>query len=128
MESFAVSGRRACRLMHFFRGSLWYPHVVRDERALIIRLRDLAFARVRFGYRRLAVLLQREGWMEGRRRVQRRYRAEGLMVRTRHRRKRAAQLRVPLATATAATRRWSMEFVTEMTGERPLFPHFDSDR
>jgi putative transposase len=87
--------------------------VVRDERALLIRLRDLAFARVRFGYRRLTVLLQREGWKVGRRRVQRLYRAEGLMVRTQHRRKRASQLRVPLATATAANQRGSMGFVTE---------------
>jgi len=87
--------------------------VVRDERALLIRLRDLAFARVRFGYRRLTVLLQREGWKVGRRRVQRLYRAEGLMVRTQHRRKRASQLRVPLATATAANQRVSMGFVTE---------------
>ena len=87
--------------------------MVRDERALIIRLRDLAFARVRFGYRRLTVLLQREGWKVGRRRVQRLYQAEGLMVRTKHRKKRVAQLRVPLATATAVNQRWSMDFVTE---------------
>ena len=113
MESFSVSGRRACRLMHFPRSSYWYTGVVRDERALIIRLRDLAFARVRFGYRRLTVLLQREGWKVGRRRVQRLYQTEGLMVRTKHRRKRASQLRVPLATATAADQRWSMDFVTE---------------
>ena len=99
--------------MHFSRGSFWSTQVVRDERALLIRLRDLAFARVRFGYRRLTVLLQREGWKVGRRRVQRLYRAEGLMVRTQHRRKRASQLRVPLATATAANQRGSMGFVTE---------------
>ena len=113
MESFAVSGRRACRLMHFSRGSFWYKKVPRDERALIVRLRDLAFARVRFGYRRLTVLLQREGWKVGCRRVKRLYRAEGLMVRTKGRKKRASHLRVPLATATAANQRWSMDFVTE---------------
>lgn len=113
MESFAVSGRRACRLLEFSRASFWYTRVVRDERALIIRLRDLAFSRVRFGYRRLTILLQREGWKVGRRRIQRIYRSEGLMVRTQHRRKRASQVRVPLATATAANQRWSMDFVTE---------------
>ena len=112
-ETFAVSARRACRLVQLARASYWYTPVVRDERALIIRLRDLAFARSRFGYRRLTVLLQREGWKVGKRRVQRLYRAEGLMVRSKHRRKRAAHLRVPLGTATAANRRWSMDFVTE---------------
>lgn len=51
-ETFAVSSRRACRLLQFSRGSYYYHKVVRDERALIIRLRELAFARVRFGYRK----------------------------------------------------------------------------
>jgi putative transposase len=112
-ETFAVSDRRACRLLKFSRGSFWYTHVVRDERALIVRLRDLAFSRVRFGYRRLAILLKREGWIVGVRRVYRLYRTEGLMVRTKGRKKRASHLRVPLATATAANQRWSMDFVTE---------------
>lgn len=112
-ESFAVSSRRACRLLRFSRGSFYYRHVVHDERALIIRLRDLAFSRVRFGYRRLAVLLQREGWKVGKRRVLRIYRAEGLAVRSKHRRKRVSQIRVPLAVATAPNQRWSMDFVTE---------------
>jgi putative transposase len=88
--------------------------VVRDERALIIRLRDLAFARVRFGYRRLTVLLQREGWQVGCRRVHRLYQAEGLMVRSQLRKKRDL---VPVAgasaTATAANQRWAMDFVTK---------------
>jgi putative transposase len=112
-ETFAVSDRRACRLLKFSRGSFWYTKVPRDERALIVRLRDLVFARVRFGYRRLAILLKREGWAIGVRRVYRLYRTEGLMVRTKGRKKRASQLRVPLATATAANQRWSMDFVTE---------------
>ncbi len=99
--------------MHFPRGSFFDTRVVRDERALIIRLRDLAFARVRFGYRRLTVLLQREGWKIGKRRAYRLYRAENLMVRTKHRRKKASQVRVLLATATAPNQRWSMDFVTE---------------
>jgi putative transposase len=68
---------------------------------------------MRFGYRRLAALLKREGWTVGVRRVYRLYRTEGLMVRTKGRKKRASHLRVPLATATAGNQRWSMDFVTE---------------
>jgi putative transposase len=112
-ETFAVSDRRACCLFQFSRESFWYTRVVRDERALIIRLWDLAFPRVRFGYRRLAILLQREGWKVGRWRILRLYRAEGLAVRSKHRRKRASHVRVPLAVATAPNQRWSMDFVTE---------------
>ena len=48
MVSFAVNGHRVRRLMHFSRGIFFYTRVVRDERALIIRLRDLVFARVMF--------------------------------------------------------------------------------
>ena len=84
-----------------------------DERALIIRLRELAFSRVRFGYRRLAVLLPLEGWQVGKRRVLRIYRAEGLAVRSKHRRKRVSPVRVPLAVAPASNQRWSMDCVTE---------------
>ena len=112
-ECFAVSDRRACRLLHFSRGSFWYTPVVRDERALTGRLKDLAFSRVRFGYRRLLVMLKREGWTVGRRRVYRLYTALGLAVRSKIRRKRVSQVRVPLATATAPNQRWSMDFVTE---------------
>lgn len=104
-ESFAVSRRRACRLLRYSRGSFYYRRIVHDERALIIRLRELAFSRVRFGYRRLAVLLQREGWKVGKRRVLRIYRAERLAVRSKHRRKRVSQVRVPLAVATASNQR-----------------------
>jgi putative transposase len=49
---------------------------VRDERALILRLRELTFTRVGYGYRRLAVPLQREGWNVGKKRVLRLYRVE----------------------------------------------------
>jgi putative transposase len=113
VECFTVSDRRACRLLQLARSSFWYAPRVRDERALIGRLKELAFARVRFGYRRLRIMLNREGWNVSMRRVFRLYRAEGLAVRSKIRRKRASQIRVPLATATGPNQRWSMDFVTE---------------
>ncbi len=60
-QHFAVSERRACRLIGFQRSSLRYHHQKRDDGRLRARLRDLAAARPRFGYRRLRVLLRREG-------------------------------------------------------------------
>jgi len=108
-----VSDRRACRLLHLSRGSFWYTPFVRDERALTGRLKELAFSRLRFGYRRLLVMLKRESWKVGRRRVYRLYTALGLAVRLKIRRKRTCQFRVPLATATAPNQRLSMDFVTE---------------
>ena len=53
-----------------------------EQAALRIRIRDLAQARVSYGYQRIHVLLQREGWKVNHKRVYRIYREEGLTMRT----------------------------------------------
>lgn len=78
-----------------------------------MRLRDLAGSRVRYGYRRLTVLLRREGWSVNAKRVYRLYREEGLQVRTAKRAKRASHTRVPLPQSVRANQRWSMDFVSD---------------
>jgi len=80
---------------------------------LRVRLRDLASARIRYGYRRLAVLLRREGWPVNTKRVYRLYREEGLGLRMKKRAKRAAQARIQLAAARYPNQRWSMDFVSD---------------
>jgi putative transposase len=77
-----------------------------------MRLREVAAARVRFGYRRLTVLLRRDGWRVNAKRIYRLYTEEGLMVRTKHRTKAAGRHRVPQAVATAPNQRWSMDFMS----------------
>lgn len=77
--------------------------------ALRQRLRELAAVRVRFGYRRLTVLLRREGWPVNAKRIYRLYGQEGLTVRTRPRRKLASRLRVPMAAPQRPNERWSMD-------------------
>ena len=79
------------------------------------RLRTLAGEWTRYGYRRLHVLLRREGWVVNHKRILRLYQAEHLAVR-RRRRKRVAGLRAPIAEPTRATERWSMDFVTDALG------------
>jgi len=78
-----------------------------------MRLRDLAAARVRYGYRRLHVLLRREGWKVNHKRIWRLYKEEGLEVRTKKRRKRVSALRVVLPVAALPNERWSMDFVSD---------------
>lgn len=78
-----------------------------------MRLREMAGSRVRYGYRRLTVLLRREGWAVNAKRVYRLYREEGLQVRTPKRAKRAAHTRVPLPGAIRPNQRWSMDFVSD---------------
>jgi putative transposase len=81
------------------------------QTALKMRLRELAASRVRFGYRRLTVMLRREGWMVNAKRIYRLYTADGLAVRTKLRKKIARRSRVPASAATRPNEKWSMDFV-----------------
>ncbi len=74
--------------------------------ALRIRLRDLAAARVRYGYRRLHVLLRREGWLVNLKRVRRLYHLEGLSLRLKKPKKRVSALRVMLPPAQRPNEQW----------------------
>jgi putative transposase len=68
--------------------------------------------RVRFGYRRLTVLLRREGWRVNAKRIYRLYDLEGLAVRTKPRRRLASRARVPHPPASRPHERWSMDSVS----------------
>ena len=84
-----------------------------------MRLKDLAAARPRYGYRRLHVLLQREGWAINHKRVLRLYWQQNLQVRTKRRRKVAARPRVRLPYPSELNERWSLDFVSdELTNGR----------
>ncbi len=86
-----------------------------------MRLREAAASRVRFGYRRLTVLLRRDGWHVKAKRVYRLYTEEGLTVRTKHRTKAAVRARVPQPGATAPNQRWSMDFMSERLADGRWF-------
>jgi putative transposase len=77
------------------------------------RLRELASERRRFGYRRLGILLAREGIHMNHKKLLRLYREEGLMVRRRRGRKRATGTRAPMAIPQGPNQRWSLDFVAD---------------
>ena len=88
-ERWSFSERRACRLIGIHRSvARYHPHSV-EPRELRERLTVLAAERRRFGYRRLWVLLRREGFGVNHKRVYRLYREEGLSVRRRKRKRMA---------------------------------------
>jgi putative transposase len=93
--------------------TLRYLHHRDPQEALRVRLRELAGSRVRYGYRRLTVLLRREGWEVNAKRIYRLYIEEGLIVRTQKRRERAQRQRVPLGQAVRPNQKWSMDFVAQ---------------
>lgn len=114
---YSVSTRRACEVLRFSRSTNYYESVADPQAALRIRLRDLAESRVQYGYRRLHVLLQREGWRINAKRVYRLYVQEGLVLRTKKpRRRRSAVARVALPAATRRNQYWSMDFVPDELG------------
>src|SRR5215472_6332376 len=118
---FAMSERRACRVVAVDRSSVRYRHRRCDDNRLRERLKALAEERRRFGYRRLWVLLRREGHTVNRKRVYRLYKQERLMVRRRGGRKRAIGVRSPMPLPEAPNQRWSLDFVhDQMTDGRRL--------
>ena len=91
-----MSERRACGIIGADRTSVRYRSQRGDDAALRGRLRELARQRRRFGYRRLHILLLREGVRVNRKKTQRLYTEEGLTVRKRKSRRRAVGARAPL--------------------------------
>ncbi|WP_240674619.1 IS3 family transposase [Burkholderia stabilis] len=77
------------------------------------RLRELAQERPRFGSPRLHVLLRREGLVQNHKRTEWLYRAEGLSLRLKRRKKRPSHLRVVMPTPNGADESWAMDFVAD---------------
>jgi putative transposase len=108
-----MSEQRACKATGCDRMTVRYRSRREDDAALRERLRALAGERRRFGYRRLLVLLRREGFGVNHERLFRIYREERLMVRKRGGRKRALAMRAPMPVPLAPNGRWSLDFVSD---------------
>ena len=106
-----LSERRACHIVGADRTMIRYRSQRAPDRVLRGRLRDLANERRRFGYRRLFVLLRREGEPSGINRIYRLYREEGLTVRKRKARRKAVGTRAPVLVEARPNARWSLDFV-----------------
>jgi putative transposase len=109
---FRLSERRACELVGLGRATCRYETRRAEWPALRERLHALAAERRRFGYRRLYILLRREGYRVNLKRVYRLYRDDGLAVRRRRRRRRVAR-GTPLAGPTRINERWSLDFLLD---------------
>ena len=120
-EAHGLSERRACGLVGIKRSSCRYVGRRPELGGLRERLRELAQERRRFGYRRLTVLLRREGWTVNHKRVYRMYREEGLGVRRRKRKRIGAVERQALAIPTWPNERWSMDFISDALSEGRKF-------
>src|SRR5690242_13921374 len=107
-----VSIRRACRAVPVDRSTYHYRSKRAGQAALGKRIKEIAQTRVRYGYRRIHVLLLREGWRVNHKRVCRLYREQGLQLRNKSPKRRVkAQLRADRSQATAPNQIWAMDFV-----------------
>lgn len=87
-----------------------------------MRIREIAQARVRYGYRKIRVLLNREGWKVGKYLVERIYREEGLTLHQRRkRRRRVAEHRRERFHPTGPNQVWSMDFVADQLADGRRF-------
>ncbi len=119
-----ISEKRACRFTGFSLSTQRYRSLRPLDHALRQRLKELAEHRPRWGYRRLYVLLKREGCKRNWKLVQRLYREEGLSVRRRKRRKMAAVARSPMTCPLAPNERWSIDFVRDTLADGRVFRGF----
>lgn len=113
----ALSERRACGLTRVHRSTKRYRSRRDGQEALRQRLRDLAGQHPRYGYRRLWVLLRREGQLVNHKRVQRLYRLEGLAVRRKRRKRIAGTQRQPLTCPTRPDVHWCMDFTSDQLAD-----------
>lgn len=113
-QRYAVSERRACELIGVGRSTIRYKSVANDWADLRLRIRDLATSRPRYGYRRLLVLLHREGVPLNHKLMYRLYCEESLGIRRKRvRRRRAAQVRQERQVAADRNEIWSMDFMSD---------------
>jgi putative transposase len=112
--AYPVSERRTCQVARVGRSTQRYRSSQNSQTALRQRIREIAQARVRYGYRKIRVLLNREGWRVGKKRVYRLYREEGLTLGQRPRRRhQVAAHRCERTEPRTPNEVWSLDFVAD---------------
>ena len=121
VEERGYSQRRACALVGMAPKAFRYASRRTDDVLIRARLRALAAERRRFGYRRLHILLRREGIVLNHKKLFRLYKEERLTVRRRGGRKRALGTRTPVPMPQGANQRWSLDFASDALADGRRF-------
>lgn len=112
-DKHGVSQRRACFILAVDRSSVRYTSTRPDDAELREAMKKVASERRRFGYRRIHVMLERQGMVMNQKKLRRLYREEKLQVRKRGGRKRALGTRRPMLLPNRPNERWSLDFVSD---------------
>ena len=113
----AVSQRRACLALTIDRSTVRYTSTRPDDALLREAMKAVAVERRRFGYRRIHIMLDRQGIVMNQKKLRRLYREEKLQVRRRGGRKRALGTRRPMLVPDRANARWSFDFLSDMMSD-----------
>lgn len=113
IDQHQVSQRRACDILQVDRSTIRYRSKRSDDTVLRTAIKRVAGERRRFGYRRINVMLQREGIHVNHKKLRRIYAEEKLQVRRRGGRKRALGTRRPMEVPNGPGQRWSLDFVSD---------------
>ena len=108
-----VSERRACAVLGVDRSSVCYCNVRQDDGGLRKAMKAAADERRRFGYRRVHIMLGRQGWQVNRKKTRWLYAEEKLQVKRRGGRKRALGTRRPMLVPNRPNERWGLDFVSD---------------
>jgi putative transposase len=111
--TYGLSERRACTALQVDRSTIRYRAIRPDDAELRERIRAVAAERRRFGYRRIHLMLQRQGIVMNQKKLRRLYAEERLQVKRRGGRKRALGTRRPMSIPNAPDHRWSLDFVSD---------------
>jgi len=121
-DQYRASERHACRVLLMVRGTYRYQSHQEPWTELRMRIREIAQSRVRYGYRKIRVLLNREGWAVGKHLVYRLFKEEGLALKKRPQRKRKnVRHREERFIATAPNQAWSIDFVGDQLQDGTRF-------
>jgi putative transposase len=112
-EAHGVSQRQACHALNIDHSTVRYASTRPDDAPLREAMKAVASQRRRFGYRRIHIMLDREGVVMNLKKLRRLYREEKLQVRRRGGRKRALGTRRPMLVPDRASARWSLDFVSD---------------
>jgi putative transposase len=115
-DQFPISERRACRLFRLSRAVRRYIGQRSDDPKFVARLRELASHKRRYGYRRLFILLKREGFKMNEKKFRRIYREQCLSLKIRKKSKVRSLERVPMPKPDLPNERWSMDFMSDQLG------------
>ncbi len=122
ISHYGLTMRRACRLVKQPRSTQYYQSVKDPRPELRARMREIAYTRVRYGYRRVHVLLRREGWQLGRDQAYRLYCEEQLQLRSKlPKRRKMVVTRVQKIVPSKPNDAWSMDFVADQLADGSKF-------